>query len=89
MSSAVHLSVVENLMSNGFNHLQVKEKHIFPPHQRHQMYEVSRSYNILVVDLKDLDGPNRNKVVSQIKSACEDGFFQGGCREVCHGDKSV
>ncbi|KAH9312899.1 hypothetical protein KI387_027934, partial [Taxus chinensis] len=39
MSSAVHLSAVDNLMSNGFNHLQVKEKHIFPLHQCHQMSE--------------------------------------------------
>ncbi|KAH9325083.1 hypothetical protein KI387_005261, partial [Taxus chinensis] len=71
-----HLSVVENLMSNGFNNLRVKEKYIFAPHKRPQMSKVFRSYNIQVVDLKDLDGPNTNKVVNQIKSACEeDGFF--------------
>ncbi|KAH9324282.1 hypothetical protein KI387_004460 [Taxus chinensis] len=77
MLSTATGKVEAHLMSNGFNHLQVKEKYIFPPHQRPQMSEISHSYNIPVVDLKDLDGPHRERVVTEIKRACEeDGFFQ-------------
>ncbi|GLJ42598.1 hypothetical protein SUGI_0882970 [Cryptomeria japonica] len=72
-----HLDVVEKLMSNGFNHLHVKENYIFPPNERPQMAEICRSYRIPIIDLKDLDGPARKSVVNEIKRACEqDGFFQ-------------
>eukprot|EP00253_Pinus_taeda_P034671 PITA_34671 len=69
--------IIEKLMSNGTNNLQVQEKFILPPNERPCMSEVSYSDSIRVVDLKDLDGPNRAKVLQQISSACdEDGFFQ-------------
>ncbi|GLJ42595.1 hypothetical protein SUGI_0882910 [Cryptomeria japonica] len=72
-----HLNVVEKLLSNGFNHLQVNKNYIFPPNERPQIDEVSHSYSIPVIDLKDLDGPARKSVVNEIKRACEeDGFFQ-------------
>ncbi|XP_057836524.1 protein DMR6-LIKE OXYGENASE 1 [Cryptomeria japonica] len=72
-----HLDVVEKLLSNGFNHLQVKENYIVPLKERPQMDEVSHSYSIPVIDLKNLDGPARKSVVNEIKRACEeDGFFQ-------------
>ncbi|XP_057836526.1 protein DMR6-LIKE OXYGENASE 1 isoform X2 [Cryptomeria japonica] len=72
-----HLDVVEKLLSNGFNHLQVNKNYIFPPNERPHMEEVSHSYRIPVIDLKDLDGPARKSVVNEIKRACdEDGFFQ-------------
>lgn len=71
------LDGIEKLMSNGFNNLQVQDKYILPPHERPQMSEVSYSQSIPVVDLQELDGPNRTWVVQQIKRACEeDGFFQ-------------
>ena len=72
--------IIEKLMSNGTNNLQVHDKYILPPHERPQMIsdQVScYSESIPVVDLKDLDGPNRTSVVQQIRRACEeDGFFQ-------------
>lgn len=68
--------IIEKLMSNGINNLQVQEKFILPPNERPCMSEVCYSDSIRVVDLKDLDGPNRAKVLQQISSACEeDGFF--------------
>ncbi|KAH9305538.1 hypothetical protein KI387_009942, partial [Taxus chinensis] len=73
----LHGNAVEKLMSNGVNHLQVKQEYIFPPHERPQMSKVSHSHTIPVIDLKDLDGADRKKVVNEIRSACEqDGFFQ-------------
>jgi len=70
-------SIIEKLMSNGLNNLQVQDNYILPPNERPQLSEVSYSQGIPVVDLKDLDGPNRTKVVQQIRCACEeDGFFQ-------------
>ena len=70
-------SIVEKLISNGTNHLQVHEKYILPPHERPQMSQGSYSESIPVVDLRDLDGPNRTTVVHEIQRACEeDGFFQ-------------
>jgi len=68
---------VEKLMSNGVNHLQVQDKYILSPCDRPRLSEVSYSDSIPVVDLKDLDGPNRTSVVQEIRLACEqDGFFQ-------------
>jgi len=70
-------SIIEKLMSNGINNLQVHDRYILPPHERPQMSEISYSESIPVVDLKDLDGPNRTTVVHEIRRACEeDGFFQ-------------
>ncbi|KAH9324281.1 hypothetical protein KI387_004459, partial [Taxus chinensis] len=69
--------VEAHLMSHGFNHLQVKEKYIFPPHQRPQISEVSHYDNILVVDFKDLEGSLRKRLVDRIKNSSDvDGFFQ-------------
>jgi len=68
---------VEKLMSNGINHLQVQDTYILPPSERPRLSEVSYSESIPVVDLQDLDGPNRTRVVQEICLACEeDGFFQ-------------
>eukprot|EP01018_Ginkgo_biloba_P034488 Gb_32875 [translate_table: standard] len=68
---------VERMMSNGINNLQLHERYIRPPHERPRMSEICYSHSIPVVDLKDLDGPQRPKVVEQITRACEeDGFFQ-------------
>uniref|UniRef100_A0A0D6QZJ6 Fe2OG dioxygenase domain-containing protein n=1 Tax=Araucaria cunninghamii TaxID=56994 RepID=A0A0D6QZJ6_ARACU len=75
-----HLNAaMDKMMSNGINHLEVKEKYIFPPHERPNMSEVSHSYTIPVIDLKNMDvtGPHRSNVVHEIRRACEkDGFFQ-------------
>ena len=72
--------IIEKLMSNGTNNLQVHDKYILPPHERPQMIsdQVScYSESIPVVDLKDLDGPNRTRVIQEIRRVCEeDGFFQ-------------
>jgi len=71
--------IIGKLMSNGTNNLHVQDKYILPPHERPQMIsEVScYSESIPVVDLKDLDGPNRTRLVQEIRRACEeDGFFQ-------------
>jgi len=77
MEDAHELIGVENLMSNGTNHLQVQDKYILPRNERPQLSEVSYSESIPVVDLQDLDGPNRARVVEAIRLACEeDGFFQ-------------
>jgi len=68
--------VVETLMSNG-NHLQVQDKYILPQNERPRLSEVSYSESFPVVDLQELDGPNRTRVVEEIRRACEeDGFFQ-------------
>eukprot|EP00253_Pinus_taeda_P006253 PITA_06253 len=70
-------SVMEKLISSGTNNLKVQERYILPPHERLQMSQISYSESIPVIDLKDLDGPNRATVVHQIRLACEeDGFFQ-------------
>ena len=70
-------SGIEKLMSNGVNHLEVHDRYILPPHERPQMSQGSYSESIPVVDLRDLDGPNRTTVVHEIQRACEeDGFFQ-------------
>ena len=70
-------SIIEKLMSNGTNHLEMQDRYILPPHERPQMSQGSYSESIPVVDLRDLDGPNRTTVVHEIKRACqEDGFFQ-------------
>jgi len=64
-------------LSNGINNLKVQERYILPPHERPQMSQISYSQSIPVIDLKDLDGPNRTTLVHQIRRACEeDGFFQ-------------
>jgi isopenicillin N synthase-like dioxygenase len=71
-----HLNgIVEELMCNGG---QMQDKYILPPDQRPQMSEVCfSSESIPVVDLKELDGPNRRRVVEEIRRACEEGgFFQ-------------
>lgn len=70
--------IIEKLLSNGINKSQVQDKYILPPNERPQMSEVCcYSENIPVVDLKDLDGPKRSRVVEEIRRACEeDGFFQ-------------
>eukprot|EP00253_Pinus_taeda_P031131 PITA_31131 len=71
------VNAIEKLLSNGINHLQVQDKYILPPSERPHLSEVSYSESILVVDLQDLDGPNRTRVVEEIRHACEeDGFFQ-------------
>eukprot|EP00253_Pinus_taeda_P012811 PITA_12811 len=70
-------SAIQNLISNGTNNLEVQERYILPPHERLQVSQISYSESIPVIDLKDLDGPNRATVVHQIRLACEeDGFFQ-------------
>jgi len=83
MSSATEVqtqelsSIIEKLISNGINNLQVQDRYILPPDERPQMSEISHSECIPVVDLKDLDGPNRTTIVGEIRRACEeDGFFQ-------------
>ncbi|XP_057836530.2 protein DMR6-LIKE OXYGENASE 1 [Cryptomeria japonica] len=81
MTSTTHdgfnLNVVEKLMSNGHNHLHVQDKYVFPPGERPDMSQVCTSYAVPVIDLKDLDGPHRVKVINDIRRACEeDGFFQ-------------
>lgn len=69
--------IIAKLMSNGFNNLQVQGKFIRPSYERPHMSEVSYSQNIPVVDLNDLDGPNRTRVVQEIQRACEGyGSFQ-------------
>eukprot|EP00253_Pinus_taeda_P033767 PITA_33767 len=71
------VNAVEKLLSNGINHLQVQDKYILPPSERPHLSKVSYSESIRVVDLKDLDGPNRTRIVEEIHHACEeDGFFQ-------------
>jgi len=70
-------SIIEKLLSNGIKNLEVHDRYILPPHERPQMSEISHSECIPVVDLKDLDGPNRTTIVGEIRRACEeDGFFQ-------------
>jgi len=83
MSSATEVqtqqlsSIIEKLLSNGTKNLEVHDRYILPPHERPQMSEISHSECIPVVDLKDLDGPNRTTIVGEIRRACEeDGFFQ-------------
>ncbi|GLJ42601.1 hypothetical protein SUGI_0883000 [Cryptomeria japonica] len=81
MTSKAHvgsnLNAMEKLMSNGHNHLHVQDKHVFPLGERPDMSQVCHSYTFPVIDLKDLDGPHRIKVVDEIRRACEeDGFFQ-------------
>ncbi|GLJ42599.1 hypothetical protein SUGI_0882980 [Cryptomeria japonica] len=72
-----NLNAVDKLMSNGQNHLHVQDKYVFPPGERPDMSQVCHSYTFPVIDLKDLDGPHRVKVVNEIKRACEEGgFFQ-------------
>jgi len=69
--------IIEKLMSNGFNNLQVQEKYIQPPHERPRRSEIANCQSIPVVDLIDLDAPNRARVVEEIRRACEEnGFFQ-------------
>eukprot|EP00253_Pinus_taeda_P006491 PITA_06491 len=70
--------IIEKLLCNGINESKVHDKYILPPNERPQMAEVCcYSENIPVVDLKDLDGPKRSRVVEEIRHACEeDGFFQ-------------
>lgn len=70
--------IIEKLLCNGVNKSEVQDKYILPPNERPQMSEVCcYSENIPVVDLKDLDGPKRSRVVEEIRRACEeDGFFQ-------------
>jgi len=65
------VNAVEKLLSNGINHLQVQDKYILPPSERPHLSEVSYSESIPVVDLQDLDGPNRTRVVEEIRHACE------------------
>lgn len=70
-------TAIEKLMSNGINNLKVQDRYILPPHERPQMSQISHSENIPVIDLKDLNGPNRTTVIDEIRRACEeDGFFQ-------------
>jgi len=88
MENLYELSSVETLMSNGTNHvvetlmsngnyLQVHDKYILPQNERPRLSEVSYSESFPVVDLQELDGPNRTRVVEEIRRACEeDGFFQ-------------
>jgi isopenicillin N synthase-like dioxygenase len=73
-----HLNgIIEKLLSNGVIKNEVQDKYILPPNERPQLSEVSYSESIPVVDLQDLDGPNRTRVVQEIRQACEeDGFFQ-------------
>ena len=73
-----HLNgIIEKLLSNGVIKNEVQDKYILPPNERPQLSEVSYSESIPVVDLQDLDGPNRTRVVQEICLACEeDGFFQ-------------
>jgi len=71
------LNNIRKLMSNGVNHLQVQDRYILPPYERPRMSEVSFSEGLPVVDLKDLEGPYRSRVLQEIGRACEDGgFFQ-------------
>ena len=60
--------IIEKLMSNGINNLRVQDKYILPPHERPQMSEVSYSQSIPEVDLQDLDGHNRTRVVQEKKN---------------------
>ncbi|XP_057836574.2 protein DMR6-LIKE OXYGENASE 1 [Cryptomeria japonica] len=79
MTSAAHgnLNAVEKLMSNGHNHLHVQDKYVLPPGERPDISHFCDSYKFPVIDLKNLDGPHRIKVVNDIRRACEeDGFFQ-------------
>jgi len=70
-------NLAEALLSNGTNHLQVQDIYILPQNERPQLSEVCYSESIQAVDLQDLDGPNRTRVVEEIRLACEeDGFFQ-------------
>ncbi|XP_059066717.1 protein DMR6-LIKE OXYGENASE 1-like [Cryptomeria japonica] len=69
--------VVEKLLSNGHNHLQVQDRYVVPPGARPDMSQLCHSYTFPVIDLRDLDGPNRIKIVNEIRRACrKDGFFQ-------------
>ncbi|XP_057836531.2 protein DMR6-LIKE OXYGENASE 2 isoform X1 [Cryptomeria japonica] len=69
--------VVEKLLSNHHNHLQGQDKYVFPPGERLDMSQICHSYTFPIIDLKDLDGPHRIKLVNEIRQACEeDGFFQ-------------
>eukprot|EP00253_Pinus_taeda_P025153 PITA_25153 len=69
--------IIEKLLCNGVKRIEVEDKYILPLSQRPQLSEVSYSESIPVVDLQDLDGPNRAEVVHEIQHACEeDGFFQ-------------
>eukprot|EP00253_Pinus_taeda_P029072 PITA_29072 len=70
-------SIIDKLIPNGSNNLEVQDRYILPPHERPHKSEISYSESLPVVDLKDLDGPNRMAVVHQIRRVCEeDGFFQ-------------
>ncbi|XP_059066720.1 protein DMR6-LIKE OXYGENASE 1 [Cryptomeria japonica] len=76
-SAHVNFNAVEKLMSNGHNHLHAQNKIVLPPGERPDMSKVCHSYKFPVIDLKDLDGPQRINVVNDIRRACdEDGFFQ-------------
>jgi isopenicillin N synthase-like dioxygenase len=77
VQSTHKLNGIEKLISNGVNHLEVQDKYILPLHERPHMSEVSSSEGIPVLDLQDLDGPNRPRLIQQVRRACEeDGFFQ-------------
>jgi len=73
-----HLDAIEKLISSGINSSEVQDRYILPPHERPRMSEVCYSECIPVVDLGDLiDGPNRTRVIQEIRRACEEnGFFQ-------------
>eukprot|EP00253_Pinus_taeda_P008526 PITA_08526 len=70
-------SIIEKLISNGVNNLEVQDRYVLPPHERPQKSDMSFCESIPIIDLKDLDGPNRTTLVHEIRRACEDdGFFQ-------------
>jgi len=57
----------------------MQDKYILPPDERPQLSDLSfpDANCVPIVDLKDLDGPNRAKVVQEIRRACEEhGIFQ-------------
>eukprot|EP00253_Pinus_taeda_P012359 PITA_12359 len=69
--------IIEKLLSNGVKRTEVEGKYTLPLSERPQLSEVSYSESIPVVDLQDLDGPNRRRVVHEIQHALgEDGCFQ-------------
>jgi hypothetical protein len=66
---------------------QVPSSHIRPVGDRPDLDNVDHESGagIPVIDLKQLDGPDRRKVVEAIGSACEtDGFFMVRARAITH-----
>lgn len=66
---------VQELVENGLS--QVPDIYIRPPHDRPGAAQVSDQEEIPIIDLADLFGEDRPRVVEEIGRACEEwGFFQ-------------